>query len=771
MKEIVKSSDCTGCAACANICPQKAIKIIEDNNGFYKSYIDEDKCTNCGLCKKVCPSLNYTESVEKHPKVYAIMANNEIRKVSSSGGAFTLVSEWILSKGGYIVGAAYTENWDVEHIIINNKQDLSKIRGSKYVQSKISETLYKDIKILLENNKYVLFSGCPCQVAGLKHYLQQDYEKLFLVDIYCTYAPSPKIYKKFLNEIDSKFENINFRDKEYSGWNCSSIVITKDNKKEKFKQYMQIYHSKLAMSKTCENCKYATLPRQSDITLADFWGINKYDKKLDDSLGTSIYMVNTVKGKNLLSQLDKKNIKTIKKVPLKYAIQQACLKPFKAHPLRDKFYSIINNSTFSNAYNKTIGSENNIGIMNFWYVPNRGAILTNYAINEFLKEQGYNPYTINYYPRIEKRLHKNSISEQFEKKYLNTTHFCQDYIDLKHLNKYIKTYLVGSDQVFRDWCVNHHRDKYFLNFADTDSKKIACAASFGIPTYDGDEDSKAIMGKYLSQFDALSVRELSGVEILKNTFNLDSTQICDPVFYISKSKYEKIAETSKKKDDNFLAYYIITMTKEKMNAICYIAAKLGLKPIDMKGKLPVEDWLYYIKNCKYYIGDSFHGTCFALIFNKNFLVISPIIGNNDTRLDTLLETVNLQSRQIKHANEVYSNDKLLTEIDYSNKFEKLNSEIERSKNWLINAIEAPKQDKPISNEDKLFYAIMDRINIETSENQRRLVLINNKNKIYLEYLKCGILKKISFNKKRKKHYKDKYNRLSRQIKELKSLRY
>lgn len=770
MEQITENNQCTGCAACANICPHNAISIIQDKNGFYRPHIDQNKCTNCRLCKKTCPSLNYTEMNLKEPKIYALMAKDDIRKQCASGGAFSLIAEWILAQNGYVAGAAFNNNFDVEHIIINNQNDLNKLKGSKYVQSKISENLFRNIKELLEKDTYVLFSGCPCQVAGLKHFLQKDYEKLILVDIYCTYAPSQKVYKKYIDEIDGDIENINFRDKELAGWSCSSVVITKNHKKFKDNKYMKVYHSKLAMSETCEQCKYATLPRQSDITLADFWGIKKFDRKLDDKLGTSIYMINTQKGEMILSNI-KTSIKRLKEVPLKYARQRACEKPFKAHRLRNKFYKLLETNSFTTAYEKTIGKENNIGIMNFWYVPNRGAILTNYAINEFLKENGYNPKTINYYPRIEKSLHKNSISEKFEKEYLETTSFCQDYIDLKNLNNDIRTFLVGSDQVFRDWCIEHHRDKYFLNFADDTSKKISCSASFGIPSYDGSETNKTIMQKYLQRFDALSVRENSGVDILKNTFNLTSTQIWDPVFYIDRSKYEKIAETSSKKESKFLAYYIITMTPEKKKAINFVADKLGLKPVDMKGKLPVEDWLYYIKNCEYYIGDSFHGTCFALMFQKNFLVISPRTGENDTRLDTLLETVDMQSRQLQRANEIYSREDLLKKIDYTNRFEKLNSELERSKTWLLNAIEAPKISKEFSKEDNLFFAQMDRLNTETAENTRRIILVNNKNKLYVEYLKCGIFKKLIFNKKRREHYKTKYRKLSAKMKELKSLNY
>lgn len=770
MQQIVEKNQCTGCAGCANICPSGAIGITQDENGFHRPIINQEKCTNCGLCKTVCPIVNYKEEYNREPDVYAVWAPDEIREKSSSGGLFTLLAEYVLEKGGYVSGAGFNADWEVEHILINKIEELDKLRGSKYVQSRISENLFKEIKNKLEEGHWVLFTGCPCQSAGLKYFLKKDYPKLILVDLLCSCAPSPKVFKKYLEYIipqNDRPVKINFRDKNLKGWSCTHTTTTTtttitDNK------FMHSFLSKTISHECCGICKFATLPRQSDITIADFWGIEKYKKNWNDKKGTSIFMINNNKGQFIYDEI-KNKFKRTEKVPLKYAMQKVLYEPFKLNKLRDKYFKIIDKNDFITTYEKTLGKQNNIGIMNFWYVPNRGAILTNYAINEFLKEQGYNPKTINYYPRIEKRLHKNSISEQFEKKYLDTTAFCEDYIALKKLNKEIGTFLVGSDQVFRDWCIRHHRDKYFLNFADDNAKKIACSASFGIPFYDGSESNKTIMQKYLSRFDALSVRETSGVNILKNTFNLESTQIWDPVFYIDKSKYEQIAQTSKKNESKFLAYYIITMTPEKRKAIEFAAAKLGLKTVDMKGKLPVEDWLYYIKNCEYYIGDSFHGTCFALMFNKNFLVISPRTGENDTRLDTLLETVNMQNRQLQSAKEVYSREDLLTEIDYSGKFDKLNSEIERSKKWLIDAIEAPKQDKPVTNEDKLFFAAMDRLNIESSENQRRQVLINNRGKIYLNYLKCGILRKLIFNKKRREHYKKKYKNLSIKMRELKSL--
>lgn len=771
MEKIIEKDKCSGCSACANICPNNAITMEQDKNGFYKPIINQNKCTNCGLCKKACPALNYTETNKNNPNTYAVWANDEIRDKSSSGGLFTILAQYVLSKNGVVVGAAFNDNWEVEHIIINNENDLKKLRGSKYVQSKISETLYRRIKTLLENNTYVLFSGCPCQVAGLKYYLKKEYENLILVDLLCSGTPSPKALKKYLAEIsnDENILQINFRDKKKYGWTCSHITITTSKRVITDFKFMHSFLSKSISNECCSQCKFATLPRQSDITIADFWGIEKFKRNWNDQKGTSMFIANNDKGENLYKLLKDKYMRT-EQVPIKYAMQKVLSEPFKANTKkRDKFFKLLEDKDFVTAYNYTFGKYNNIGIMNFWYVPNRGAILTNYALNEFLKEAGYNAKTINYYPRIERKLHKKSISEKFEKKYLSLTKYCKDYIDLKSLNHEIGTFIVGSDQVFRDWCVHHHRDKYFLNFATEDAKKIACAASFGIPYYDGPIESKNIMQKYLQRFDAISTRETNGVDILKKDFNIEGTQIFDPVFFINKEKYEKIAKTSKKKEKNFLAYYIISMTDEKKKAIEYTANKLGLKAIDIKGKLPVEDWLYYIKNCSFYIGDSFHGTCFAIIFQKDFFVISPLRGNTDPRLNTLLEKVNLSEHQIKIAHEIYTQNDLLNKIDYTNRLTELNTEITRSKNWLIEAIEKEKQKTSRNEFDSLFFAQMDRLNIECAENTRRIEIINNKTKIYYEYWKCKILKKLILKKKKREYYKKKYKTYKLKIAELNSL--
>ena len=252
----------------------------------------------------------------------------------------------------YVAGAAFDKDWNVQHIIINNKSELDKLRGSKYVQSRISETLYKDIQSLLEHDKYVLFSGTPCQVAGLKYYLKKDYEKLLLVDILCTYAPSPKVWKKYLEYIvpdNNTIQSINFRDKKIFGWKCSSLNIKTDKSQISDNKYMRAFLSMNIMDPACENCKFAQLSRESDITIADFWGIEKYKKDWNDNKGTSIFMPNNAKGDKIWEIL-KNKFKRIEKIPVKYAMQRVLDKPFEANINRDNFMQQVNFENFHGAY-------------------------------------------------------------------------------------------------------------------------------------------------------------------------------------------------------------------------------------------------------------------------------------------------------------------------------------------------------------------------------------------------------------------------------------
>ena len=308
MIEIADKSKCSGCSACAMKCPKQSITMIENNEGFLEPIIDENKCIDCELCKKICPVLNNKEiKKEKFPIAYACYNKDEnIRMESSSGGIFTLISNYVLEKNGVVFGAMFDKEFTVEHNYVTTKEELEKIRGSKYLQSQIGNS-YLRAKEFLEEGKYVLFTGTPCQIEGLLAYLGKNYDKLYTQDIICHGVPSPKVWKQALANI--KIENpirINFRNKNES-WNNFKLKIS--NKNESYEAshnddlYFKLFLQDKILRNSCYNCSFKKTSRNSDITLADFWGIKNVIEDFDDDKGTSLVIINSEKGQKLYEQI------------------------------------------------------------------------------------------------------------------------------------------------------------------------------------------------------------------------------------------------------------------------------------------------------------------------------------------------------------------------------------------------------------------------------------------------------------------------------------
>lgn len=318
MIKIENKELCCSCQACFNICPKGAILMKEDVEGFKYPLIDKSKCIGCNLCEKVCPILNRKNSSNKRkPDIYAAWSkSNEIRIDSTSGGIFTELAKVIYQEKGMVCAAIYNEDWMVEHYLSSEEKDLDNLRSSKYLQSDIGKS-YSKIKNALLQNKKVLFCGSPCQVAGLYGYLQKDYEKLITVDFICRGMNSPKIFKKYLKTLEQKYKSkvtkIKFKNK-INGWhNFSTKIDFEDGKTYVGGRYTDSYmvgylKYNTFMRPSCYDCKFKQLPRKADITLADFWGIEKIDKSLDEDKGTSMILINSSKGEELFEKIKAKII-------------------------------------------------------------------------------------------------------------------------------------------------------------------------------------------------------------------------------------------------------------------------------------------------------------------------------------------------------------------------------------------------------------------------------------------------------------------------------
>ena len=304
----VSSAACTACGACVNICPVRAVKFLADSRGFNYPSVNNSACTDCGLCLKVC-SVGKKQQLENktlEPKVYAAYHNDEeIRRNSSSGGIFSVLAQYILTNNGIVYGAAFDENFKVVHIGIRTVNDLEKLRGSKYVQSHIPDGLFEEIRKELNAGTHILFSGTPCQVAGLKLFLQKEYKNLLSADLVCHGVPSPKIFKDYLCWLEDlyceKVTSFSFRDKKYS-WEFYNIkACFKKRKYERLSNadpYMRLFlsHPPLCLRDSCYQCQFADTKRVADITIADFWGLQYAPDTVQDDKGVSCVICNTIQG-------------------------------------------------------------------------------------------------------------------------------------------------------------------------------------------------------------------------------------------------------------------------------------------------------------------------------------------------------------------------------------------------------------------------------------------------------------------------------------------
>ena len=336
---------CCGCTACYAICPKNAITMWADSEGFKYPAISKEKCINCGLCSKVCPLDKAKNNVDEPKTSFACTAKDEnITKQSSSGGVFVVLANMFLSKQAKIYGAAFDNKWQVKHICVDNKVELKKLYTSKYVQSDMGDN-FKTIKTDLNSGKEILFVGTPCQVAGLKSYLGKDYNNLITVDFICHGVPSPKVWQRYIKEIsdnlNSKILDISFRNKKY-GWGNFCFMIKTENEDINYEKageniYMQGFLRNLYLRPSCYDCKFKTLKRVSDITLADFWGIEKVLPKMYDERGVSLCWSSSEKGGIILAEVLKQMV--YEEVSLQEAVKHnsAAIKSVAIHKNRYRF--------------------------------------------------------------------------------------------------------------------------------------------------------------------------------------------------------------------------------------------------------------------------------------------------------------------------------------------------------------------------------------------------------------------------------------------------
>lgn len=308
MIKIIEKEDCSGCAACYSVCAHQAINMELDNEGFEYSVVNQEKCVDCGLCQKVCPVIQYVNNATKrrtnNDSQIGFVARNknyDQRLISSSGSIFPPIAEWIIEQGGIVVGIGYDEDFNAVHKIIDRKEDIKVLQGSKYLQCKADNVTFKHIKTELINGRMVLYSGMACQVEGLKSYLRKDYPNLYTIDLICMGIPSYMVWQKYLKTYfeGENIKSVNFKEKSV-GWDTFTFRIDTDKRTFKERGMQNLYLRSMFLSwnmrPSCFNCPFKHAERFSDFTLADAWGVSKTVPEINDNKGLSSVIVHSSKG-------------------------------------------------------------------------------------------------------------------------------------------------------------------------------------------------------------------------------------------------------------------------------------------------------------------------------------------------------------------------------------------------------------------------------------------------------------------------------------------
>ena len=688
---IVSSDKCTGCMACVYACPMGAVSITEREDLFKYPIIDEKKCVSCGKCLTVCAGINDNKEFTQK-QCFAASGTKELQLNSSSGGMFSTIAQWFIEhKQGVVCGADWVED-SVKHVIVDNFCGLIRLRKSKYIQSDCA-AVYNNIADYLRKGTPVIFFGTPCQCNAVKK-LFGNYSMLYIVDILCMGVPSQGMFDKYVQEEleELPISYVDFRDKSKYGWTQNLVLRIDYNGKSLYinngdSSYFSAFLNSYSLRKSCVNCVYAGHERVGDLTIGDFWGVERFSRDFRDYRGTSLVLANTEKGTEIFNaiygQLEK-----VKKFDISYAIKSNPLLKY-SNPVSSKnreFLERVNDISIKENYQGLKSNRADCGIINYWWANDNGAILTAYALQRVLAKNGYTSRLINICDGDQFEKRSGGISSEFEQKYLYTTEQVTTLSQLTELNKAFDHFVVGSDQVFRaEWVSN----KWFLDFVDLDVDKIAMAASFGVDELNVSRFRKREIRYLLHRFNDVSIREYGGIELCKK-LGVSAQYVMDPVFLLEPKEYYTLVKVENEKPSKKLhifTYFRDPSTTQKASVDEY-AAKLNLEVVSSDDNTSVEKFITEIYTSECVVTDSYHGLCFAIIFHKPFICYYNNLRGN-SRFDSLIKTLELPKDRFIAPEDEWHEKMQGASVDWASIEEIIESQRKLGTEWLIRSLKKP----------------------------------------------------------------------------------
>lgn len=711
---------CTGCSACAQRCPAGAISMIPDEEGFVRASVNPKACIHCNLCNKVCPVVEGKEQAARDARAaYATWNANlsELQK-SSSGGLFSLFARRTLQAGGVVCGSVYDNQGVVYHDLAESEEGLERMRGSKYVQSEMRDC-FPRLKKELVAGRQVLFTGTGCQVAGLRAYLGKDYENLLLQEIICEGTPSPAVLQRHLHSLCpgmAELHYLSFRDKSF-GWTKTLVVEYTNQDGEHHRvvapaandPYITAMFAAVSQARNCYACKFREGRSGADVIIGDMWALGIVAPEATPPCGASVLLVQSDKGSAAWTELQAETGFSKEIAPLSAAINNGYIyrPPVIEAEARESFYrNHLAGVPLEQNTQQALQKSNRIAILNHAGHQNYGSNLTAYALQEYLRRQGYDTRIVSLRPFRCPHPETMGAFNTFMNTAMRWTRDCYGPCDCAGLNADFDTFIVGSDQVWRyprPWIRRCAEPSFYLEFAAQGKRRISYAASFGIRTYEGPKHLVKRFYKALRDFDAVSVREHEGLDILRDCFDYtDAVAVLDPVFLLSARDWLRFAHASPRiVPENALSYMFffsadwsglpeaLTTCAEHLNAT--------LSPLG-HGNLDVMGWLKTIAESRLIITDSFHTVCFAIIFQRPFIAISSN-ARGKSRILGILQPLGLEHRLIDW--DAISFDSLSCIVrqladaptyigDEDAKLKKLT---DASKSWLRSAVRVPVSQK------------------------------------------------------------------------------
>lgn len=697
---------CVGCAACQNICTQNAIEMRVDAIDGYLPYVIKDECVNCGKCVNTCPALTQKKSVHSPIGGYAAIATDNIRKVSSSGGFFSVVAEEILKSGGVIYGVNWDKNLKAVHTRETRIEEIGKYRYSKYVQSDTSN-VFRTVKKDLKERKTVLFSGTPCQIAGLKQYIETEHLKtdnLYLLDLVCGSAPSPALWEMYLKERynDNNLpDDYQFRDKIH-GWkvisNCSENLA--DGRMDVVDDYYLMGFLENMMHRSaCVECKYRKT-KPGDITMGDFWKVDKYKPSINDGRGVSTILVNTEKGRFLCESI-KDKCAVFEKIEIESLMDGGGFRNWINPGINNFRNRIRSGGTLKSAYEAGRDMRYDIGLVGEWCNHNYGSHLTYYALKKTLKKMGLSVLLIG--PPVNWWKYSKNIfgDERFRSipSIKDVAYLSLDEYDYEYLNSKCDMFCVGSDTTFNEFQFFDKKKYAGLAWTDADKGRIIYGGSFGTYNFNSSGEKIEYLKYCFHRFDSISFREKAGVELAKEVFEIESDYVLDPVFLLSEEEWrqhEMQPESIGDKPFGIVFFYednghdldtenFIEKLKIKYYCDFYYVTRNDSDKENAISNVKIEELLWLIDHAEIVLTNSFHVTDMSIIFNKQFYAINRVM-QLPTRIPDILSTCGLKDRMIID----YRYDEIDVTTSQPIDYQRVNCILEEyinlSKKWLTEAV-------------------------------------------------------------------------------------